>query len=92
DSNGPVKNLNELEMIDGYLYANVWMTDLIAKIDLATGRVLAYIDMAGLLPAGQRTGQEDVLNGIAYDASTQRIYLTGKNWPTVFEVQWFKRS
>jgi len=92
DDQGPVKNLNELEMIDGHLYANVWMTDKIAKIEVETGRVLAYIDMTGLLPENERNGQEDVLNGIAYDADKKRVYLTGKNWPALFEVQWFKKS
>ena len=90
DHEGPVKELNELEIINGEVYANIWTTDRIARIDLATGRVLSYIEMTGLLP--QRTGQEDVLNGIAHDAATGRTWVTGKYWPNLFEVAFVPTS
>ena len=90
DNNGPVNNLNELEYIDGMLYANIWMSNRIAQIDPATGRLMAYIDLTGILPNSARTGREDVLNGIAHDPATNRIFVTGKNWPKLFEVRWFK--
>jgi glutamine cyclotransferase len=82
----PLKNLNELEFVKGEVLANVWMTDQVAKIDPASGRVSGYIDFAGLLPAGQRE-QDAVLNGIAYDAAGDRLFVTGKLWPRVFEVR-----
>jgi glutamine cyclotransferase len=82
----PVVNLNELEYIDGEVYANVWTTDLIVRIDPTTGRVLGWIDLTGLLPAEDRTQRVDVLNGIAYDAAEDRLFVTGKWWPKVFEI------
>jgi glutamine cyclotransferase len=83
----PLRNLNELEWIRGYVWANVWQTDEIVVIDPKTGKVVAQLDLLGLLPTSQRTGQEDVLNGIAYDAKTDRIFVTGKNWPKLFWIQ-----
>ena len=81
----PVVRLNELEYIKGQIYANVWLTDEIVRIDPWTGWVTGRIDLTGLLPPG--TGNADVLNGIAYDAATDRLFLTGKLWPRVFEVR-----
>jgi len=87
----PVKNLNELEWVNGEIYANVWQTDRIARIDPVSGKVAGWIDCTGLLAAADRTGQEDVLNGIAYDAKTGRLFVTGKNWPKLFEIRLVKR-
>jgi glutamine cyclotransferase len=82
----PLKNLNELEFVKGEVLANVWMTDQVARIDPAAGRVTGYIDFTGLLPPAQRE-QDAVLNGIAYDAAGDRLFVTGKLWPRVFEVR-----
>jgi glutamine cyclotransferase len=81
----PVKNLNELEYVKGEIFANVWMTDYIARIDPATGRIKAYIDLRGLMPANDPS--RDVLNGIAYDAAGDRLFVTGKLWPRLFEIK-----
>jgi glutaminyl-peptide cyclotransferase len=84
----PVARLNELEWVEGEVWANVWQTDRIARIDPASGRLLGWIDLAGLLPAEDRAGQRvDVLNGIAYDAATGRLFVTGKWWPRLFEIE-----
>ena len=87
DNNGPVKMLNELEIVEGKLYANIYQSDLVAIIDISTGKVLNYIDFTGLLPADQYRDDTDVLNGIAYDPKSRRLYITGKNWPTLFQVE-----
>lgn len=83
----PVNRLNELEYIDGSIYANVWQTDQIVIIDPASGALTGVIDLTGLLPTAVRTGNEDVLNGIAYDAETERLFVTGKLWPQLFEIE-----
>ena len=84
----PLAMLNELEWIDGEVWANIWQTDLIARIDPATGRVKALVDLTGLLPAAERVaGQTDVLNGIAWDARTRAIWVTGKNWPWMYRIR-----
>lgn len=85
DQGKPVDMLNELEYIKGEIWANVWQTDRIARIDPKTGHVNSWMDMHGLLSV-MVTGV-DVLNGIAYDAKTDRIFVTGKLWPTVFEIK-----
>lgn len=82
-----LKNLNELEWIEGKIWANVWQTDLIVRIDPATGQVNSFLDLAGLLPKKWRTGNEDVLNGIAYDPDKKRLFVTGKQWPRLFEIK-----
>ena len=82
----PVKDLNELEIVKGELWANVWTKDRIARIDPQSGAVLGWIELAGLLPQSMKTGREDVLNGIAYDSATDRIFVTGKYWPRLFEI------
>lgn len=82
--------LNELECVDGKVYANVWPTDSIAVIDPVAGAVDQLVDAGGLLTASERA-QADVLNGIAYNSRTRRFYLTGKQWPKLFEVT-FRRA
>lgn len=84
-SGRPVAQLNELEWVEGEVFANVWQTDRIARINPRTGQVTGWIDLAGLLP--QRSGSEDVLNGIAYDAAKKRLFVTGKLWPRLFEIE-----
>jgi glutaminyl-peptide cyclotransferase len=81
-----LKNLNELEYVKGEIFANVWQTDFVARIDPATGAVKAYVDLRGLL-SPREAAQADVLNGIAYDAAGDRLFITGKLWPKVFEVR-----
>ena len=83
----PVAQLNELEMVNGELYANIWQSDRIARIAPSTGKVLGWVDLKGLLSPIFRTGDIDVLNGIAYDAAGKRLFVTGKLWPSVFEIQ-----
>lgn len=83
----PVQLLNELEWIDGRIWANVYTTDQIAVIDPATGVVEGVVDLTGLLPQEERTPSTDVLNGIACDRATGRIFVTGKNWPKLFEIE-----
>lgn len=85
DAGMPIKDLNELEWIDGEIYANVWQTDWIARVSPATGHVTGWIDLAGLLSAGERA-HADVLNGIAYDRQAKRLFVTGKLWPRIFEI------
>lgn len=82
----PLPMLNELEAIDGEIWANVWMTDAIVRIDPASGAVRAVIDLTGLKQDAGATGSDSVLNGIAWDAQTQRLFVTGKYWPTLYEV------
>lgn len=90
DARGAVEKLNELEFIKGEVFANVWGTDRIARISPADGGVTGWIDLAGLLPPAERAST-DVLNGIAYDAAADRLYVTGKWWPRVFEIRLVKR-
>ena len=85
DGDQPVERLNELEYIEGEIYANVWQTDRIARVDPQSGQVLGWIDLSGLLGPDER-GQADVLNGIAYDPLEQRLFVTGKWWPKLFEI------
>ncbi|MEL7561885.1 MAG: glutaminyl-peptide cyclotransferase [Dehalogenimonas sp.] len=88
DGTTPVVRLNELEYIEGKIYANVWQTDRIAIIDPVSGRVEGWIDLTGLLTPAQASGiNVDVLNGIAYDAAEKRLFVTGKFWPLIFEIQ-----
>jgi glutaminyl-peptide cyclotransferase len=82
----PVRELNELEWIRGEVWANVWQTDVIVRIDPQTGNVTSVLDMSGLLPADQSRDRDDVLNGIAYDPDTDRIFVSGKRWPLLFEI------
>jgi glutamine cyclotransferase len=87
DAGKPVEQLNELEYIKGEIYANVWHSDRIARISPTTGKVLGWIDLTGILPDNQRVNNEAVLNGIAYDAQHDRIFVTGKQWPVIFEIK-----
>ncbi|QDU83736.1 Glutamine cyclotransferase [Planctomycetes bacterium Pla163] len=89
DRGAAVANLNELEWIDGCLYANVWMTDRIAKIDVETGRVMAWIDLEGIIDLAPEPSSNpaNVLNGIAWDARARRLFVTGKDWPKLFEIE-----
>lgn len=86
DNKVMVSRLNELEYINGEIWANIWQTDLIARIDPKSGKVLAYINLGGILPVADRDASIDVLNGIAYDPAGKRIFVTGKNWPKLFEI------
>jgi glutamine cyclotransferase len=79
--------LNELEFINGHIFANVWPTDRIAIIDPGDGRVTGWVDLSGLLATRQVSGHVDVLNGIAYDAANDRLFVTGKLWPLLFEIK-----
>ncbi len=85
DAGLPLNNINELEYINGEIWSNVWMTNRIARIDPATGKVNAWLDMTGLLAPNEREGV-DVLNGIAFDKATNKLYVTGKLWPKIFEI------
>jgi glutamine cyclotransferase len=84
---GPVSRLNELEYVQGEIYANVWKTDRIARISPETGEVVGWIDLEGLLRPEDRNRRIDVLNGIAYDVQNDRLFVTGKLWPTLFEIE-----
>ena len=85
----PVANLNEIEWVRGEIYANVWLTDRIARIDPASGKVLGWIDLSGLAPDPDTLPDptNDVLNGIAYDAAHDRLFVTGKCWPHLYEIR-----
>jgi glutamine cyclotransferase len=88
DDGRPVDNLNELEWVKGEVLANIWQTDRIARIDPKTGHVTGWIDLRGLLSDADRAGARvDVLNGIAYDAATDRLFVTGKLWPKLYEIR-----
>jgi glutamine cyclotransferase len=87
DGKIPVTYLNELEFVNGEIYANIWHDDRIAAIDPLTGRVTAWIDLTGLLQPGDVQDTEAVLNGIAYDQSSKRLFVTGKLWPRLFEIK-----
>ena len=90
DHRGAVSRLNELEYIDGLVWANVWMTDRIVAIDPETGAVVGEMNLENLLPARDKVRQDDtddVLNGIAYNPEKKTFYLTGKKWPKMFEVE-----
>jgi len=89
----PVKDLNELEWVNGEIYANVWQTDRIARIDPKTGNVVGWINCAGLLGPNDPVGGDGaVLNGVAYDSATGRLFVTGKLWPKLFEIKLLKNT
>jgi glutamine cyclotransferase len=92
DEGRPVDQLNELEWIKGEVYANVYQTNRIARIDPSSGKITGWIDLTGILPPADRFRQVDVLNGIAYDARTDRLFVTGKLWPKLFEIKLVKKS
>jgi len=87
DHGKPITQLNELEFIHGEIYSNVWHSDRIARISPANGHVLGWIDLKGLMPRDQLSNNEAVLNGIAYDAAHNRLFVTGKLWPKIFEIE-----
>ena len=87
DGTRPVPNVNELEYIEGEVWANIWQTELIARIDPRSGQVNSWVDLSGLLQKAGLTPDADVLNGIAYDAQKKRIFVTGKRWPKLFEIR-----
>jgi glutamine cyclotransferase len=83
----PIRYLNELEYIEGEIYANIWPTDYIARISPRTGQVTGWIDLAGLSNTWSGVRRTDVLNGIAYDSAEKRMFVTGKFWPALFEIE-----
>lgn len=87
DGKVPILNLNELEFVQGEIYANIWHDDRIAVIDPNTGRVTAWIDLTGLMPEDELDDPEAVLNGIAYDQANDRLFVTGKLWPRIYEIR-----
>lgn len=87
DNYGPVYRLNELEYVQGEIYANIWQTDYIARISPQTGQVTGLIELEGLLNTGEYGDSVDVLNGIAYDVWGDRLFVTGKWWPKLFEIK-----
>jgi glutamine cyclotransferase len=87
DHGAPVTELNELEFIHGQIYANIWHTNRIVRISPTTGKVLGSIDLSGLLPASEQSDPEAVLNGIAWDPVHNRLFVTGKLWPKLFEIK-----
>lgn len=87
DGTRPIANVNELEYIEGEIWANVWQTERIVRIDPHTGQVNSWVDLTGLLKPADRTPDIDVLNGIAYDAAKKRIFVTGKRWPKLYEIR-----
>jgi glutamine cyclotransferase len=91
DGGKPVVELNELEFVEGEIFANVWQTDRIARISPRTGKVLGWIDLHGLLNPMYQRHPDAVLNGIAYDAAKKRLFVTGKLWPNIYEIQLVRR-
>jgi glutaminyl-peptide cyclotransferase len=87
DNGQPLTDINELEYIKGEIYANIWRTDRIVRIDPTTGKINAWIDMTGLHHQGPEENTENCLNGIAYDAEGDRLFVTGKRWPQLFEIR-----
>ena len=92
DGGVTVRDLNELEYVRGEVFANVWHTDRIARISPESGRVVGWIDLRGLMSTGYRLDSEAVLNGIAYDAANNRLFVTGKLWPRLFEIEVVRRK
>jgi glutaminyl-peptide cyclotransferase len=87
NSGSEIRNLNELEWVEGEIWANIWQTDLIARIDPKSGMVKSFINLAGLRPNNTFNNSDAVLNGIAYDAKNKRIFVTGKLWDKLFEIK-----
>jgi glutamine cyclotransferase len=94
NNTGIVTNLNEMEYINGEIWANIWTSDIILKIDPNTGKVLAEIDLNGILSSNflNQNSQVDVMNGIAFDKDKNKIYITGKFWPKIFEIEIIKKE
>ncbi|HKB14290.1 MAG TPA: glutaminyl-peptide cyclotransferase [Vicinamibacterales bacterium] len=87
----PLRNLNELEYVRGEIFANIWQTDYVARISPSTGKLTGYVDLRGLLTPAERAST-DVLNGIAYDEAHDRLFVTGKLWPKLFEIKVVKKG
>ncbi|HYC28702.1 MAG TPA: glutaminyl-peptide cyclotransferase, partial [Chitinophagaceae bacterium] len=88
DNNGPVSNINELEYIDGFIYANQWQTPYILKIDPSSGRIVGKMNMSTLVAEiDNKSPGHDYLNGIAYNPATKTVFVTGKRWPSVYEIK-----
>jgi glutamine cyclotransferase len=87
DGASPLRKINELELVRGVILANIYQSDWLVVIDPKTGRIRRWIDLVGLLPEKSRTATTDVLNGIAYDTEQDRLFVTGKRWPTLFELR-----
>jgi glutaminyl-peptide cyclotransferase len=83
----PVQNLNELEYVHGEIYANIWQSNRIVRISPRTGKILGWIDLSGIIDKGELEGSDAVLNGIAFDATGNRLFVTGKLWPKLFEIK-----
>jgi len=92
DNGVPVTNLNELEYVQGEIHANIFGTNRIARIDPESGNVVAWIDLRGLYKLLEQNYSVDVLNGIAYDAENDRIFVTGKLWPKIFEIKLIQKA
>ena len=91
-SNGqPLMRINELEFINGEIFANIWQTDMVVRINPRNGKILGWIDLSGLLSPEDRDGHVDVLNGIAYDQASERLFFTGKLWTKIFEIKLKKK-
>jgi glutamine cyclotransferase len=87
DGDTPITQLNELEFVEGEIFANIWQTNRIARISPKTGEVVGWIDLTGILSPIYRLESGAVLNGIAYDAARKRLFVTGKLWPSIFEIR-----
>ena len=87
DNKGPVENINELEFINGFIYANIYTTNKIVKIDPESGHVVGYMNFDSLLPDNEKTTRTDYFNGIAYDSASKSIFITGKRWPKLYEIR-----
>jgi glutamine cyclotransferase len=87
-----VGNINELEWVKGEVYANIWLTNIIARINPSTGEIVGLIDLTDIVPSATKDVRESVLNGIAYDAAANRLFVTGKLWPTLFQITLSPRS
>jgi len=87
DGGRPLRDLNELEYVRGEIYANIWHDDRIVRLDPRTGKVLGWIDLRGIIPRSELSDEEAVLNGIAYDEAGDRLFVTGKLWPKLFEIK-----
>lgn len=92
DNDGSVSRLNELEYVQGEIFANIWKTDRIARISPRSGKVVGWVDLTGLLGPQDHGGSVDVLNGIAYDAENDRLFVTGKLWPRLFEIELIRQE
>ena len=91
DGRSAINELNELEYVQGEIYANIWHTNRIARIDPQTGSVIGWIDLTGILAPDEVSEEEAVLNGIAYDESSRRLFVTGKLWPKLFEIRLIRK-